>query len=75
VTRHAVPGLLSYEDVMDLLKCSKPTVKRLVQKEKIPPPHRVEGVGARWFEDEIYGYLYALRAERRAERLSREKKS
>jgi predicted DNA-binding transcriptional regulator AlpA len=67
-----IPGLLAYEDVMELLSCSRPTVKRLVERGKIPPPHHIDHVGVRWFEDEIYGYLYSIRAERRVEK---EKKS
>ena len=63
-----VPGLLAYEDVMEILSCSRPTVKRLVSKGKIPAPCHVDGVGVRWFEDEIYGYLYTLRAAKREER-------
>jgi hypothetical protein len=61
-----MPGFLSYADVMDLLSCSRQTVRRLWKRGVIPPPHEVEGLGPRWWEDEIYGYLYRLRAEKRA---------
>ena len=70
------PQLLDYEDVMELLCCTRSAIKRLIERDKIPPPHHVDGIGARWFEDEIYDYLTELRAARIAEKrvLAREKK-
>lgn len=60
------PGLLTYSDVMELLACSRSTVLRMVRKGILAPPHDVEGIGLRFWEDEVYGYLYQQRAKSRA---------
>ena len=60
--------LLSYADVAQMLSVSTDTVKRLWKLKKvIPPPHKLEGIGWRWWEDEIMSYLYLERARRQAQ--------
>lgn len=59
------PGLLDYEDMMKLLKCSRSTIKRLVQTGDLPAPDRIKGVGVRWWEDDVSAYLYRLKQNRR----------
>lgn len=64
--RVPVPGLLSYADLMEIFSCSRPTVYRMWKKlKKIPAPHEVEGLGPRWWEDEIIAYLAAERSKSR----------
>lgn len=67
--RLPLPGLLSYADLMEAFSCSRDTVRRMWKKRKlIPPPHEVEGLGPRWWEDEILLYLAKLRADSRQQR-------
>jgi hypothetical protein len=74
-SRLPVSGLLSYADVMELFSCSRSSVRRMWRKLRvIPPPHDVEGLGPRWWEDEIYGYLFKLRAEARRAAVEPKKK-
>jgi predicted DNA-binding transcriptional regulator AlpA len=57
--------MVSYEDLMALLRCSRSTIHRMVKRGLLPRPQRVEGLGPRWWEDEVREYLYLLRHKKR----------
>lgn len=67
--RLPITGLLSYADLMEIFSCSRDTVRRMWKVRKvIPPPHEVEGLGPRWWEDDILLYLAKLRVDSRRQR-------
>ena len=61
------PALLSYSNVAQLLDCSVATVKRLWKKGSLAEPQMYEGIGMRFWAEDVYEYIYA---EKRAKRKS-----
>lgn len=64
--RLPIAGLLSYTDLMEIFSCSRSSVRRMWKSRKvIPPPHEIDGLGPRWWEDEIVSFLASLRVKTR----------
>lgn len=56
--------LLRIEEVAELLGISEGTVRNLVKKKLLPPPHKVLGRLARWFASDVRAYLRLLREDK-----------
>lgn len=53
---------------MEALSVSRSTLTRMVRKGLLPAPQKIEGIGNRWWEDEILSYLAMQRLKKRQER-------
>lgn len=58
------PALIRIDRVMALTQLSKSSIYKLVREGRFPQPTRLTLRASAWFEDEVFAWLEARRANR-----------
>jgi hypothetical protein len=61
----AKTGLLTYADVEDMLSCSNDKVRAMVKAGILKEPQWYEGLGVRFWEDDVLAYVYGERLQKK----------